>query len=257
MAKFCTRCGRRLEDGEVCNCSQQTTSNGGGQRMENPNGQERPNNSQQWEQRGRQMADQAKNMFQVIGKILKNPVTETRKVAKGDSPIIGLEFMITKAVIFLIMMLIGAAKLSNAAMGFIEIPYFKLILLTLLLTIAVDVAEAVLLKTFVGTFKGTTTTGAMFSVVGTRTVYDTIVGVLVVIGFMMSSKVGLILFSIGSLFLPYVEYAGYQLVAKGDENKKLYAFFVAKVCAAVLSYIILKVLAGDILSGLLSFSSLF
>ena len=233
MAKFCTRCGRRLEEGEVCNCSQQTTSNGGGQRMENPNGQERPNNSQQWEQRGRQMADQAKNMFQVIGKILKNPVTETRKVAKGDSPIIGLEFMITKAVIFLIMMLIGAA------------------------TIAVDAAEAVLLKTFVGTFKGTTTTGAMFSVVGTRTVYDTIVGVLVVIGFMMSSKVGLILFSIGSLFLPYVEYAGYQLVAKGDENKKLYAFFVAKVCAAVLSYIILKVLAGDILSGLLSFSSLF
>ena len=27
MAKFCTKCGRKLEEGEVCNCSQNNISN--------------------------------------------------------------------------------------------------------------------------------------------------------------------------------------------------------------------------------------
>ena len=28
MARFCTQCGRRLEDGEVCNCTSQGADNG-------------------------------------------------------------------------------------------------------------------------------------------------------------------------------------------------------------------------------------
>ena len=67
MARFCTRCGKKLEDGEVCTCSQQSIPNQPLQTGSNPNqqaaarmGQQTdPNVNQQYRQPGPGMGQQA------------------------------------------------------------------------------------------------------------------------------------------------------------------------------------------------------
>ena len=237
MARFCTQCGRRLEEGEVCNCTQQnqntaqsqstavpgagsqqqsgsqqynqgmnggqqsapyTNYQGGRQQNQAAGGQQQYQganyqqynqgmnsnqqygqgmnggqqsqwagmNSQQMKQMGAQAMAGARNMFREVLPILKRPVTETRRIAAGNSPLVGLELIGLKALIILIIVLIAASRISGISNGMIQMPYFKLIILTLLLTVGIDALEAVLLNAFAGMFKGSTNINAMFCVVG-------------------------------------------------------------------------------------------
>ena len=97
-------------------------------------------------QMGAQAMAGARNMFREVLPILKRPVTETRRIAAGNSPLVGLELIGLKALIILIIVLIAASRISGISNGMIQMPYFKLIILTLLLTVGIDALEAVLLN---------------------------------------------------------------------------------------------------------------
>lgn len=300
MAKFCTKCGRKLAEGEVCNCTQarpapspeQTQGGyntqagqpqpGNNSQTGQPNygfnpqmGQPQPDNSSQAAQpnynsqgipynqggfngqgatqKNEQVIKHVKNMFSEMLPILKRPVTETKRIAsEKNSLMIGLEFMCLKALIILIIVLICTNKISTATGGLIELPYFSIILTALLATIGLDALDAALLKVFAGAFKGTTTMGAMFSVVGARAFYDAILAVLVGFFALFSAQFSLILFTLGSVILPYIEYGPYQVVVQADENKKLFAFCITKICLPIACYLVFKLTGEDIISGLVS-----
>ena len=333
MAKFCTQCGRRLEEGEVCNCTQQeqsaaqkqsTTQNQsaaapgaagwqqsgdqhqssaytnyqGGQQSQSAgprqqsqgtnyqqygqpqynqgvggsqqyrqgmnNGQQYRQgmnngqqsqwagmNSQQMKQMGAQAMAGAQNMFREVLPILKRPVTETRRIAAGNSPLVGLELIGLKALVILIIVLIAASRISGAANGLIQMPYFKLVILVLLLTLGVDALEAVLLNVFAGMFKGSANINAMFCVVGSRALYDGIIAIVagILAPFFLTGSVFVLVF--GSLILPYVQYGAYRAVAQGDDDRRVYAFFLVKVISSLVLYIILYMMAADMLTSML------
>ena len=339
MAKFCTQCGRRLEEGEVCNCTQQeqsaaqkqsTTHNQstaapgvagwqqsgdqhqsgdqyqssaytnyqGGQQSQSAgprqqsqgtnyqqygqpqynqgvggnqqynqgmnsgqqyrqgmnNGQQSQwagMNSQQMKQMGAQAMAGAQNMFREVLPILKRPVTETRRIAAGNSPLVGLELIGLKALVILIIVLIAASRISGAANGLIQMPYFKLVILVLLLTLGVDALEAVLLNVFAGMFKGSANINAMFCVVGSRALYDGIIAIVagILAPFFLTGSVFVLVF--GSLILPYVQYGAYRAVAQGDDDRRVYAFFLVKVISSLVLYIILYMMAADMLTSML------
>ena len=333
MAKFCTQCGRRLEEGEVCNCTQEaqsaeqkqsTTHNQstaapgaagwqqsgdqhqssaytnyqGGQQSQSAgprqqsqgtnyqqygqpqynqgvggnqqynqgmnsgqqyrqgmnNGQQSQwagMNSQQMKQMGAQAMVGAQNMFREVLPILKRPVTETRRIAAGNSPLVGLELIGLKALVILIIVLIAASRISGAANGLIQMPYFKLVILVLLLTLGVDALEAVLLNVFAGMFKGSANINAMFCVVGSRALYDGIIAIVagILAPFFLTGSVFVLVF--GSLILPYVQYGAYRAVAQGDDDRRVYAFFLVKVISSLVLYIILYMMAADMLTSML------
>ena len=333
MAKFCTQCGRRLEEGEVCNCTQEaqsaeqkqsTTQNQstaapgaagwqqsgdqhqssaytnyqGGQQSQSAgprqqsqgtnyqqygqpqynqgvggnqqynqgmnsgqqyrqgmnNGQQSQwagMNSQQMKQMGAQAMAGAQNMFREVLPILKRPVTETRRIAAGNSPLVGLELIGLKALVILIIVLIAASRISGAANGLIQMPYFKLVILVLLLTLGVDALEAVLLNVFAGMFKGSANINAMFCVVGSRALYDGIIAIVagILAPFFLTGSVFVLVF--GSLILPYVQYGAYRAVAQGDDDRRVYAFFLVKVISSLVLYIILYMMAADMLTSML------
>ena len=349
MAKFCTQCGRRLEEGEVCNCTQEAqsaeqkqsttykqstaapgaagwqqsgdqhqsgdqyqssayTNYQGGQQSQSAgprqqsqgtnyqqygqpqynqgvggnqqynqgmnsgqqyrqgmnNGQQYRQgmnngqqsqwagmNSQQMKQMGAQAMAGAQNMFREVLPILKRPVTETRRIAAGNSPLVGLELIGLKALVILIIVLIAASRISGAANGLIQMPYFKLVILVLLLTLGVDALEAVLLNVFAGMFKGSANINAMFCVVGSRALYDGIIAIVagILAPFFLTGSVFVLVF--GSLILPYVQYGAYRAVAQGDDDRRVYAFFLVKVISSLVLYIILYMMAADMLTSML------
>lgn len=280
MARFCTKCGKRLEEGEVCTCTQQAPQQAPQvppqqqqvppqqvyqqqpqyqqpqyqqqqfqqqqyqqqQYQQAPQGAGRTKEAEWFNQKSTQVAGEMKNMFSAILPILKKPVSETQKIASQNTMAVGLEFMGMKAVVILIMLLIGIAKFKSGFGPYgsmIKVPYVKLIFILLILTIGMDALEAALMKVFSGVLNGTTTMEAMFTSVGARALYDTIIAVVVGILFLISYTFAFVVYAGTSIILPYVQYGSYRAVVQGDEDKKVYGFFIAKLCVAAIIGIII------------------
>lgn len=298
MAKFCTKCGRKLEDGEVCTCTSEGTQSmapGYQQSQENDNKYYQQNGNQYYQQnqqsgnqyyqqnqqngnqyyqqnRNQGMTKEAewfnekknafvsvtKNMFSEILPILKNPVSRVKAIAMSNNPAIGMEFIISKGIIFLVIMLLLLLRIESM-FGFgsyISIPYFKMILVTIIFTVGVDFLEALLLKVFTGLFNGFTNFNAMVSVVGARALYDTMIILVVGIFALLSLKIAFYIFAVVSLITPYIEYSGYQATVQGSEDRKPYAFFVVKACVTIVVAILAYIIIQDMLGGLFSFMNL-
>lgn len=281
MAKFCTKCGRKLEEGEVCTCQQENNNYSepqkvaanevepqttepqperwdGGQQTANQTQNETVSQTSEktkeaeWiSQKSTIVVNETKNVFAKIIPLLKHPVTETKKIADGKSSIPGIEFIEIKAVVVLIFTIIMLAKMDSALGGFVEIPTVTIIIMAILLTIGADCLEALMLKVFSGVLNGVTEQSAMFSVVGTRALYETLIYIVAGIVCFISANFGIIIIALTSILLPIVEFGSYRVLVQTSENRKVYAYFIAKVIMAVISYIVIYLCGKEVLSSIL------
>lgn len=332
MAKFCTRCGRKLEEGEVCNCRNENMNpqadgsmpkqadgmpgnqsqydqrdtqqyqgaqnqqyqgdtqqyqNSQNQQYQNPQHQQYqdPQNQQYQNTQNQQFQNQqqyqgqnqygqqrnpnqgmtreaewfnqkkdafvsgTKNMFSQIGPILKEPVTAVKRLSTG-SPAVGMELIIAKAVLVLAVVLILLMRISSALGGYIELPYFKIIVMTVLITAGVDFLEAFLMKVFSGVFNGITNLNAMITTVGARALYECFLTVLVFLCSLVSVNVAFVIYVLGAVLLPYIQYSGFHAVVQVKDDKKPYIFFLAKACIIIVIYIVVYLFAKDILMSM-------
>lgn len=281
MAKFCTKCGRKLEEGEVCTCQQENNNYSepqkvaanevepqttepqperwdGGQQTANQTQNETVSQTSEktkeaeWiSQKSTIVVNETKNVFAKIIPLLKHPVTETKKIADGKSSIPGIEFIEIKAVVVLIFTIIMLAKMDSALGGFVEIPTVTIIIMAILLTIGADCLEALMLKVFSGVLNGVTEQSAMFSVVGTRALYETLIYIVAGIVCFISANFGIIIIALTSILLPIVEFGSYRVLVQTSEDRKVYAYFIAKVIMAVISYIVIYLCGKEVLSSIL------
>lgn len=273
MAKFCTKCGKKLEEGEVCTCQQannnyaepeKAVSDGaepqqaepqpesweGSQQTVNQTG-DKTKEAEWISQKSTMVMNETKNVFAKIIPLLKHPVTETKKIADGKSSVLGIEFIAIKAVIVLIFTIIMLVKIDSTFGGFVEVPKATIIIMAILLTLGADCLEALMLKVFSGVFNGVTEQSAMFSVVGTRALYETIVWIVVGIVGLLSASFGLILFGLAAVLFPIVEFGSYRTLVQTSEDRKVYAYFVAKVIMTVILYSVMYLFAKEVLSSVL------
>lgn len=281
MAKFCTKCGRKLEEGEVCTCQQENNNYSepqkvaanevepqttepqperwdGGQQTANQTQNETVSQTSEktkeaeWiSQKSTIVVNETKNVFAKIIPLLKHPVTETKKIADGKSSIPGIEFIAIKAAVVLIFTIIMLAKMDSALGGFVEIPTVTIIIMAILLTIGADCLEALMLKVFSGVLNGVTEQSAMFSVVGTRALYETLIYIVAGIVCFISANFGIIIIALTSILLPIVEFGSYRVLVQTSEDRKVYAYFIAKVIMAVISYIVIYLCGKEVLSSIL------
>lgn len=281
MAKFCTKCGRKLEEGEVCTCQQENNNYSepqkvaanevepqttepqperwdGGQQTANQTQNETVSQTSEktkeaeWiSQKSTIVVNETKNVFAKIIPLLKHPVTETKKIADGKSSIPGIEFIAIKAAVVLIFTIIMLAKMDSALGGFVEIPTVTIIIMAILLTLGADCLEALMLKVFSGVLNGVTEQSAMFSVVGTRALYETLIYIVAGIVCFISANFGIIIIALTSILLPIVEFGSYRVLVQTSEDRKVYAYFIAKVIMAVISYIVIYLCEKEVLSSIL------
>lgn len=274
MAKFCTKCGRKLEEGEVCTCQQENNnyseprepvSDGaepqtaeskaeswdkGQPQAVNP-ASEKTKEAEWISQKSTIVVNETKNVFAKIIPLLKHPVTETKKIADGKSSVPGIEFIAIKAAIVLIFTIVMLVKIDSTLGGFVEIPKATIIIMAILLTLGVDCLEVLMLKVFSGVLNGVTEQSAMFSVVGTRALFETIVWIVVGVVSLLSASFGLILFGFASILFPIVEFGSYRILVQATEDRKVYAYFVAKVIMAVVIYLVVYLFAKEVLTSIL------
>ena len=197
-------------------------------------------------------------MFSEIGPILKAPVSRVRQISSSGSANVGIQLIAAKTVVFLIVVIIALLMLSNQvhsmSYGLIEanMPYFQLILVTLILTLGIDFLEALILKVITGAFNGITNTNTMINVIGARAIYDTFLLLIFVILGMLSWQIA---FVVLALLLPisvYIQFASYQGCVRMAEDKKPYAYFVAKLCMSIISFLIVYIIVNTSLESMMN-----
>ena len=310
---YCTKCGKKLEDGEVCTCTQtgaapqmrpvqhtqqpvqpekadqniqaehytsqraqQPSQNSQstqqprqnsqstqqprytqqaqytrqGQPGQNPQSAPRSVDTEKMKEKGTEILAMLKEMALDAVDVLKRPVSKSELMAADGSVKPGLRLLIAKCVIFLIMIMILFMRLNSELDGILGLPYASAIILTLLLTVGLDSLEAWLLKVLSGAFKCETSVNAMFSVVGVKAVFGTVITVISAILMMASQGLGIAVFLAASFVVPFAEYASYRNVTDGDENKKVFAFAIVKICVIIAALLVTYLLGKDMISSL-------
>ncbi|MEY8426979.1 hypothetical protein AALA00_04505 [Lachnospiraceae bacterium 46-15] len=194
-----------------------------------------------------------KNMFSEILPTLKAPITHGRELMHSGSSTVGTEFIIAKCVLMVLIMFLAVIKIKNGmgAWGaYIEIPYFKMIFMVIILTVGVDFLESVLMHGITVAFGGASNIRMMLSLIGVRALYHSIGIAAAGLFALISAKVALVVFLVFMLMSNYVEHHLYVSAVECSEDRKLYAFIVEKICLAVLC-LIFGFMFGDIITKIL------
>ena len=267
---YCTKCGRKLEDGEVCTCTQKTQvphMQADSAQVKTPQMEQRQASGEQEQQeknvfknvhlnekdtewareKGTQAAGAAKEICQKMLRTLKKPVSHAAEMAENADGNDGFKIIVTKAVLLTVIMLIVAVSIGKKLQGWIEIPYGNVLLMMVAVTLGADWLETALLRVFNGVFKGNASKNAMYAVVGTRAVYDLATILVTVILFKFVDVIALGIGAALVLLSAYVEFAAYIHVVEMDEDKKAIAFFIAKICTLIIAALVVAALGKDIL----------
>ena len=250
---YCTKCGRKLEEGEVCTCTQNTQV----PHMQADPEQQKKNvfkdvhlneKDAEWaKEKGTQAAGAAKEICQKMLRTLKKPVSHAAEMAENAGGNDGFKMIVTKAVILTVIMLLVAVSVGKKLQGWITIPYANVLLMMVAVTLGADWLETALLRFFNGVFKGNASKNAMYAVVGTRAVYDLAIILVTVILFKFVDVIALGIGAALVLLGAYVEFAAYIHVVEMDEDKKAIAFFIAKICTLIIAALVVAALGKDIL----------
>ena len=267
---YCTKCGRKLEDGEVCTCTQKTQvphMQADPAQVKTPQMEQRQASGEQEQQeknvfknvhlnekdtewareKGTQAAGAAKEICQKMLRTLKKPVSHAAEMAENADGNDGFKIIVTKAVLLTVIMLSVAVSIGKKLQGWIEIPYGNVLLMMVAVTLGADWLETALLRFFNGVFKGNASKNAMYAVVGTRAVYDLATILVTVILFKFVDVIALGIGAALVLLSAYVEFAAYIHVGEMDEDKKAIAFFIAKICTLIIVALVVAALGKDIL----------
>ena len=222
-----------------------------------PGGQGRSREAEWLNEKKNAFVAVTKNMFSEILPILKRPVGRVREIADSNSPAVGLEFMVTKLVVTilvgLILILDFKSNLGQMA-EYVDLPYFQLLMIALIFTMGMDLVTALLLKVFAGLFGGSTSVNAMITVVGARAMYDSVFILIFGILFLLSAPAGILVAAIAAVLTPYIEYGGYHACGRISEDRVAYAYFVTKICMSVITFVLAFLLAWGVIQSLLSYA---
>lgn len=247
MSNICPKCHAESENGDNFCILCGTPLIEEGDQQEQPN-ETRAREAEWFHEKIQAFVSGTKNMSHEILPILKTPVTEVQNIVSGNRVAASIEFIVAKAVIALIMTLI---VMANILAQYVEIPYFKIILLTVLLTAGADFLESLLLKVFTGLFNGVTDFKAMATTVGARALFECIIFIVAGILCFISTSFAFIVYMICSFILPYIQYSGYQAVTQVSPDKKPYIFFMVKVCMFIILYIMVYLTGKDIIISMI------
>ena len=271
MTRFCTQCGKPLEEGEVCTCQQsgaqtqqQTQMEGqtyGGQGQQTYGGQGgQTYNNQGYAGQGSQFTEQAGQMMNqlvstsrsLLGRLvpmIKRPATELGAMAENEETSLGIQMIVLHLVVTLVMTIVSLLTVKSRLgimAEYIDIPYIRAILLALILTAVMDFGLAAIL--FVVTkfiFKSELGFGGMLPLVGGMAVVNS--AALVVGGILMilSAQLGSIIIVLGAIFGFMYMIGGYFKAVEISEDAKVYAMSISYAVFVLIVLIVIKVLLAD------------
>lgn len=216
MAKFCTNCGKKLKEGETCNCKKVEIST-------------------------KDAGSYVTSLLNILKGTFTKPVDTLKSFIDDNNFILALIILaiasITTAILSLVLVkqLFGSLVMLGGGMfgiGFstIEIPYVKYFFITLFTSIVTYLLLAGLLY-LVGVIilKGETTLKKIMTLIASSSAINIVGTILTILIMLISFKLAIIIFMISSLLYMFYLYQGMKFTFKIDENKLAYILTSALV----------------------------
>ena len=231
MAKFCTNCGKKLEEGKACDCTQtKVTSN---------------------ENLFNECLEIAKNFFKKPIDTLEENVNESKLyhalIMIGVNGVaMGLFVIaIAKLLYSTIFLSSGYGSLMSLAAGAnIKIPYFKIFIMTFISVAVIELLFAAcsyLISNKI--FKSNTSIQKMITLFGFSTIILSAAALIAAILSFMSIYIALFVLAAGSLLKTYYNYKGLEFACDTDVNKLGYILMPSVIIVSLMvGYLLPRIL---------------
>ena len=211
--------------------------------------QQRPTKEAEWlNQKKEAFVSRASNMFSEILPILKSPAKHVRDLANQNTMAVGLEFMLARmilAVLWVLVLIFSVKSSLGSYSQYVKLPWIQGIVLAIVFTIGADFLWALFLKLFAGAFGGHVTFNGTVTVVGCSGLFDSLTMAIAVIFGLFSPVVSIVIFCCGAFIRLYMEFGSFFTYAQMDDDRKSYAYLVARVLFGLVFSLIGGILAGS------------
>ena len=244
MAKFCTKCGKKLEEGQVCDCSKTVTTS---------------ETVATTASHGFDFNECVNSYIEIIKGIFVKPVDTLKKFATSDNFILGLIALVLNCIIsgvFLYCFASEATGLLTSLMGMnsygslltmstaVEVPFMKTFFYGFLFMAVGFAVTALMIYLIAGAIlKDKIDIKKAFSLVGVCSVFTTITTVVaIILNYISMNFMFVVLLIAGVFYLTHL-YQGIHETTSVDKNKLAYVFVPAvSVATFVVVYILPKIL---------------
>lgn len=223
------------------------------QNMNTQHGNIRDSKEAEWaKEKGAAALGNVKIFMGAAGSVLKKPVSEAVRMSDDSTGKSGLHFITVKAIfttiVVLILSMVTAGKIASVSNGYfsffdIKMPYFTLIVLSLIATIGFDMVKVGIMTMMTKAFGGSAAPKAMYSVVGVQAVFDLLITAVICVLMLISPSIAMtVAFTLGLVYAigltPFVGYASYSAVTNMDKDKRVYAFWIINVLLIIVALVI-------------------
>lgn len=223
------------------------------QNMNTQHGNIRDSKEAEWaKEKGAAALGNVKIFLGAVGSVLKKPVSEAVRMSDDSTGKSGLHFITVKAIfttiVVLILSMVTAGKIASASNGYfsffdIKMPYFTLIVLSLIATIGFDMVKVGIMTMMTKAFGGSAAPKAMYSVVGVQAVFDLLITAVICVLMLISPSIAMtVAFTLGLVYAigltPFVGYASYSAVTNMDKDKRVYAFWIIIILLVIVALVI-------------------
>ena len=239
MSKFCTKCGKKLEEGQKCDCEK--------------NQKEKVASTTS----SIDVNSYINSYIEIVKGIFTKPVNTIKKFATSDHFILGIIALILNSMISGIFLYCvskeAMGSFTNLMGGYnslllgttsIEIPFFKTFLYGILFMIVGFAVTALMIYLIAGSMmKDKIDIKKAFSLVGVCSVFTTVTTIAAILLTYLSIKIMIVVLLIAGIFYLTYLYQGIEEVTEINKNKLAYVFVPAiSIATFVVVYILPKIL---------------
>lgn len=268
MAKFCTSCGTKLEEGQICACQAAPVNNT--QPTPQPTQNQDTTTQQQYvaptlntevaAQHSKNIMEYLKQLLAILISILRNPVTEGRTFTSSSTRNYALGFIGFQALASSLFALVICSKINSAldnAIGFaegflgsfsgvvdglgfsIEISLFKVFLSTFVISVILSIVLAILFFVFSKLFKNSITIGSALSIASIRSAVLIVFSLLAIIVGFLNPTWGIFVFFTGNLLAVCLMVAAFPTNTVEKNNTIPYIVFLTVFVFMIISILVM------------------
>lgn len=232
MAKFCTNCGKKLEEKEVCNCIKPEESN---------------------LSKNKTIIDYATEIMETTKSMFSKPI-DTMKTHISENTFINGVIMLCLScmvmALYIIAMMKQGLNIVNAQLGLayingmnVQIPYPKIFFVSFITFIIIYFLLAFALHMVnTNVFRGTSSFKKMVSLLGISLLPVAVLGLFAIVFVFLYPPLAVLALLIGFLLSNYYLYGGLKFATNQDENSHAYLLVISYAVVMIILWIVSKIL---------------
>ncbi len=249
MAKFCTKCGKPLEEGKACDCARQITAETQENIQQQPQA-EYVSNEEQFQKTQQAVSGFLARVGGAFLNVIKHPVTAGRTMILTGDYQVGVALIVLQGIFSAIFGAVAAGKLYSMYNGLlggmmsllggssgesVKMPYGKIIIGTMLISIALSFVLALLLMLGNMIIKNNLSYKQMLAAVGSRSCVAVISALVGILFYLINPGIGLLIFCVGNIWGFFIILQAMPISDEGMRDKLPTIIILVYIVFAILT----------------------